>query len=120
MKLLRMLCLGAVGLGLGCGGNDSTGTSGPGANEVWMQNTAFNRATRSVATGTTITFTNKDGVPHTVTSSAVPVGASMFDSGIVAGGGTYQETFTIAGTYEYYCQIHGSPGAGMHGTITVN
>ncbi len=115
MRLVRVLCLGAVVASLGCGSKSSTGTSGPGANEVWMQNTAFNPATRSVATRTMVTFTNKDGIAHTVTATSVPGGAVMFDAGIVVGGGTFQQTFTVPGTYQYQCTIH----AGMSGTITV-
>ena len=55
-----------------------------------------------------------------MTSSAVPVGASAISSGNVAGSGTFSTTFNTPGTYAYYCVFHGSPGAGMHGTIVVN
>jgi plastocyanin len=121
MNFARLLCLGTLVVGMGCQSTSSTGTTtGPGANEVWMQNSAFNPASRTVSVGTMVTFRNKDGIAHTVTASSVPGIAIMFDSGIIAGGGAFQETFTVAGTYEYYCAIHGGPGSGMHGTITVN
>jgi plastocyanin len=42
--------------------------SGPGINEVWIQGMAFRPATITVTAGTTIKWTNKDGVAHTVTS----------------------------------------------------
>jgi plastocyanin len=32
---------------------------------------------------------------------------------------TYQFKFDTPGTYQYYCAVHGSPGAGMSGTVTV-
>ena len=123
MKLVRLLCLGALAAGLGCGSKSSTGTvtpPGPGADEVWMQSSAFVPATRTVSVGTMVTFTNKDGVTHTVTSSSVPGGAAAISSGNITGSGTFQRTFSVAGSYQYYCTIHGSPGAGMRGTITVN
>jgi plastocyanin len=56
---------------------------------------------------------NKDGVTHTVTSTASP---ASFDSGDVAAGATV--TFkapTKAGSYSYICSIH----TYMHGTLTV-
>ena len=92
----------------------------PAANQVFMQGSAFTPATRTVTAGTTVQWVNMDGTTHTVTSSAVPVGASAISSGNVAGSGTFSTTFNTPGTYAYYCVFHGSPGAGMHGTIVVN
>jgi len=122
MRLMRLLCLGTAAAGLACGGGSTgtTGGGGPTANEVWMQNSAFNPATRTVAAGTAVTFTNKDGTTHTVDFSSMPAGAAVTNSGNVAGSGTVLRTFTVVGTYQYFCNIHGSPGAGMNGTITVN
>jgi plastocyanin len=37
-------------------------TDTPGANEVFIQGMAFNPSTIKVCTGTTITWTNKDGI----------------------------------------------------------
>jgi plastocyanin len=74
---------------------------GPGANEVWIQNSAFNPATITINTGTVITWTNKDGVSHTVTSDTY-----QFSSGNIAGNETYTNTFSSAGTYVYHCSIH--------------
>jgi plastocyanin len=79
----------------------SPGGSSPGANEVWIQDMAFNPTTRSVAAGTTITWTNKDAIAHTVTSDI-----NLFDSGSIAANGTYSHTFATAGTFTYHCSIH--------------
>jgi plastocyanin len=92
------------------------GPGGPGADEVWMQSIAFNPSTKSVAVGTTITWTNKDGVTHTVTSGAPGSPNGTFDSGNMGNGATFSHTFSSAGTFPYYCRIH---GAAMTGTITV-
>ena len=35
-------------------------------------------------------------------------------------GDTYSHLFNVPGTYNYYCSIHGAPGAGMYGTLTVS
>jgi len=88
----------------GAGGTGGTGGTGtPGANEVFIQGMAFNPVSISVAAGTTITWTNKDAIAHTVTSST-----NLFDSGSLSSGGTYTFTFANAGTYSYYCSFHPS------------
>jgi plastocyanin len=87
------------------------GSGGPGLNEVFIQGMAFNPATITVAPGTTITWTNKDGVAHTVTSNT-----GLFESGSFSANGTYSHLFGTPGTYLYHCTIHPS----MTGTIVVN
>jgi plastocyanin len=79
----------------------SPGGSTPGANEVWIQGMAFNPSTRSVVAGTTITWTNKDAIAHTVTSDT-----GLFDSGSIAANSTYSHTFATAGNFTYHCSIH--------------
>lgn len=83
----------------------------PGANEVYIENMAFNPSTITVAANTTISWTNKDGVSHTVTSAT-----GLFNSGTIANNGVYSHTFTTAGTYSYSCTIHPD----MVGSVVVN
>ena len=83
------------------------------AASIDIQGFAF-PANTDVAKGTKVTWTNKDGTAHTVTSGARPNKDGKFD-GPVAGGGAFSFTFTDAGTYRYFCSIHGT----MNGTITV-
>ena len=86
-------------------------TATPGANEVFIQNTAFTPASITVSVNTTVKWTNKDNLSHTVTSNT-----GLFDSGIIGvSGGTYSHQFTTAGTFLYHCQIH----SGMSGTVIV-
>lgn len=92
--------------------DDTASTGSPGTNEVWMQNNAFTPSTISVAVNTTIIWTNKDGVSHTVNSDA----GSDLNSGNMGNGGTYSHQFTAIGTFAYHCNIHSS----MHGTVTVH
>jgi plastocyanin len=82
---------------------------------VVAQNSAFNPQELTVPAGTTVTWTNPDSVAHTVTWDDRSV-----DSGLFQPADTFQYTFTTPGTYPYFCIPHGSPGAGMHGTITVS
>jgi len=122
MRGIRGIIIAALGVVAACSGstNPYGGGSGggqPGPNQVFMQNQAFNPATRTVSAGTTVQWVNQDGFAHTVIYSSGP--GSAFNSGNINGGGTFTVTFNTAGTVQYYCQIHGSPGAGMHGTIVV-
>ena len=71
----------------------------------------FSPANLTVKVGKTVTWVNKDTVTHTVTSD----GSSLFDSGFMPTGATFQFTFTAAGTYPYYCTVHPY----MKGTIVV-
>jgi plastocyanin len=82
-----------------------------GANEVYIQGSAFSPATITVAVNTTVVWTNKDGIAHTVTSDT-----DVFDSGNMAANATYSFTFTTAGTYPYHCTYH----PGMLGSVVVN
>jgi plastocyanin len=89
----------------------STADSGPGTNEVWIQNMSYNPGTITVVAGTTIIWTNKDAVNHTVTSNS-----GAFDSGSLANGATYSHQFATAGTFAYHCTFH----SGMNATVVVN
>ena len=82
----------------------------PGANEVFIENFAFNPGTITVSVNTTITWTNKDRVNHTVTSTT-----GIFDSGSLNKNETFSYTFSTAGSYPYKCTIHPY----MTGTVVV-
>ena len=92
-------------------GGNNTGSTTPGANEVFIQGMAFNPSSITVKAGTTITWTNKDAVTHNETSNP-----ALFSSGSMATDATYSFTFQNVGTYSYTCTIHPS----MKGTVVVN
>lgn len=92
------------------GSNTGNTATSPGANEVWMQNTSFVPATKTVTVGTTITWTNKDAATHDVKS-----GSGLFSSPSMGQNATFSYTFAAAGTYNYNCAFH----PGMNGTIIV-
>ena len=63
--------------------------------------------TIEIMVGQDVLWINQDGMAHTVTSGSPRVGASgLFDSGIVAYGDTYRETFETVGVFDYYCTLH--------------
>ena len=117
--------LSARGLGLG-GGSASASTAMPmsmsvapadagtpptgcmaaasptGGNAVAIDNFTFEPQTLTVPTGTTVTWTNHDDVPHTVTSDD----KTTFASKGLDTDDTYSFQFTKPGTYAYFCSIH--------------
>ncbi|MDR3667085.1 MAG: plastocyanin/azurin family copper-binding protein [Ignavibacteriaceae bacterium] len=119
--LLILFMISAIIVIPGCKSNSTTappsgGGSTPGPNEVWMQNIAFNPASKTISVGTTITWTNKDNTTHTATSGVPGSPDGLFNSGNLSNGGTFSFKFTTAGTFKYYCLIH---GAMMTATMTV-
>jgi plastocyanin len=82
---------------------------------VDIVNFAFSQKNLTVKVGTSVTWTNKDRAPHTVTADG-----KQFDSGNLTNGQAFTNQASQAGTFPYYCEIHGGPGGqGMSGTVTV-
>jgi plastocyanin len=75
-----------------------------------IQNFAFSANPITIAPGSTVTWTNRDGAPHTVTADD-----GSWGSGTLRQGGTYSHVFTSPGSYTYYCAVHPS----MRGTVVV-
>ncbi len=87
----------------------------PASQSVTMVNTSFSPQQLTVKVGTTVIWTNKDTMVHTVTADD-----KSFDSGNLNPGDTFKFTFMKTGTFRYYCKIHGGPnGQGMSGIIVV-
>jgi amicyanin len=79
---------------------------------VDMMGYKFSPANLTIKVGDTVTWTNHDSAPHNVVISDGPV---KFTSPTLNTGETYTYTFTVAGTYDYYCSIHPD----MQASITV-
>jgi plastocyanin len=71
------------------------------AAEVKIDNFSFGPATLTVAPGTTVTWVNRDDIPHTVVSTD-----SVFKSKVLDTDEKFSFTFTKPGTYPYFCSIH--------------
>ncbi len=76
--------------------------SAPAVVQVNIFNYKFDPETLTVPVGTTVTWTNKDEIPHTVASTD----KSFKDSPGLDTGDSYSYKFTQAGTYSYYCTLH--------------
>ena len=71
--------------------------------QVTIDNFTFAPATMTVEVGSTVTWTNRDDIPHTVVSADDP---RAFKSKALDTGDTFSFTFSKAGTYSYFCSIH--------------
>jgi plastocyanin len=91
-------------------GSPPAAAGAAGADAVTIRDFSFTPADLTVSVGDTVTWTNDDDFAHTVTSRD-----GLFDSGDLAGGQTFQFTFTEPGTYPYVCNIHPN----MTATVTV-
>jgi len=73
-----------------------------GANaDVKIDNFSFGPQTVTVHVGATVTWTNRDDIPHTVVSTD-----GVFKSKVRDTDETFSYTFTKAGTYAYFCSVH--------------
>ena len=73
----------------------------PASAEVTVDNFSFGPASLTVAVGTTVTWTNRDDIPHTVVSTD-----KVFKSRVLDTDEKFSFTFDKAGTYPYFCSIH--------------
>jgi len=69
--------------------------------EVVMDNFSFSPPTASVPVGTTITWTNRDDVPHNVVSTE-----QKFKSRVLDTDEQFSRRFDAPGTYPYFCSLH--------------
>jgi plastocyanin len=82
--------------------------------QVAIYSNFFDDQSITVAAGDTVKWTLVNAL-HTVTADT-----GLFDSGALFDiGQTYSFTFNAPGTYGYYCQFHGVPGALMFGEVNV-
>ena len=69
--------------------------------QVNIDNFVFGPQTVTVPVGATVTWTNKDDIPHTTVSTD-----GVFKSKVMDTDEQFTYTFTKAGTYSYYCSVH--------------
>jgi amicyanin len=81
------------------------------ATAVSIDNFTFSPQKLTVKAGTTVTWTNKDDIPHGIAAT----GNAFRRSNAMDTDDTYSFTFTTPGTYQYFCYIHPH----MTGTIVV-
>jgi plastocyanin len=95
-------------LGLGALGTGQTGFVASAhqkleTTEVKIDNFTFGPAALTVPVGTTVTWINKDDIPHTVVSTD---DSKTLKSKVLDTDEKFSFTFSKAGTYPYFCSIH--------------
>ena len=119
-RVLSVLAL--VLLLVGCGGGGESTEDGGGdaaaassdsaeAGSVTIADLKYSPADLEVSAGSTVTWTNDDDAPHTVTFDDDAVS----DSEELAKGDEFSATFDEAGEFSYVCAIHPD----MKATVTV-
>jgi plastocyanin len=128
----RVLVTASLGTALGlvaCGGgggsstgpaNTNTNPVPPGPNNVAVENNLFTPATVTVAPGTKVTWTWNTCTDNTYGTGSCVSHNIVWDADGTSSGlqsqGTYDRTFSAAGTYTYHCGVH---GPAMAGTVKV-
>ena len=100
-----------------------TATGAGTAVTVQVVNTEFLPSTFNLKAGGVVTYTWAAGSgPHNVTPVApnlIPASADPPSPGTHTGPYSFDVTFPTAGTFKFFCSVHGSADTGMHGVITV-
>lgn len=111
-RLVRLASLLLAGTLLATACGESTA---PAQNTVQVKDNFFDPATLTVSAGQRVTWQWAGSNPHNVTW----VTTSGAGNSPTQTTGTYSRDFSAAGTYEYYCTIHGTPTSGMRGSVVV-
>lgn len=101
--LAAALVLGMGVLGTGWKGSVTRAQQKVSTMEVKIDNFSFGPVTLTVPVGTTVTWTNRDDIPHTVVSTD---DQKTFKSKVLDTDEKFSFTFGKAGTYPYFCSIH--------------
>jgi plastocyanin len=118
--LLAMTSCGGDSAAPGGGGGGGGGGGNCPANTFCMGSSSFIPGSRTVNTGTTVTWANDSGVDHNATwDNATGRSAALAGDGTgdmtLNNGNTHTRLFNTPGSYGFHCTIH----AGMSGTLTV-
>jgi amicyanin len=99
--LLAALGLGIAGLGARAGNITASAQPKPATMDIKIDNFTFGPPELTVMAGTTITWTNRDDIPHTVVSTD-----KVFKSKVLDTDEKFSFTFSTPGTFTYFCSIH--------------
>jgi plastocyanin len=79
----------------------NTQQAAPATANVKIDNFSFGPGTLTVSVGTTVTWNNRDDIPHTVVGTE-----DAFKSKVLDTDEKFSFTFSKAGTFPYFCSIH--------------
>ena len=69
--------------------------------ELHIDNFAFTPAELTISVGTTVTWTNRDDIPHTVVEKGLSFKSKVMDTDE-----QFSRTFDTAGEITYFCSLH--------------
>lgn len=82
------------------------------SNQITIDNFTFAPDKLTVPAGTTITWINRDDIPHTIVGQH---GSRLMKSPVLDTDDSFSFTFPEPGTYGYFCSLHPH----MQGTVVV-
>ncbi len=80
--------------------------------QIFIDNFTFSPATITVPAGASVTWTNRDDIPHTVLGRDDP---RTLKSPPLDTNDSFSFTFAKSGTYRFFCSLHPQ----MQGTVVV-
>lgn len=109
---ILLISFAVAGCGKSSSSNNNNNNNNNSGATITIYGMSFSPASKTVAKGTVVTWSNNDSYAHTATSDD----GSTFDTGNIAGGASATYTANTAGTFTYHCLIHGTA---MSGTLIV-
>lgn len=79
------------------------GATSPPDVAITIDNFSFSMADLTIPAGTRVVWTNRDDIPHTVTSDS---NQRLFKSPPLDTDDIFSYTFTTPGIYAYFCSLH--------------
>lgn len=101
MKVRQFVSVAAVLLGLSLMSAVGADTKPAPQVDIKIDNFSFAPATVTVPAGTSVRWTNRDDIPHTVVSDD-----GAFKSKVLDTDEEFAFTLSKPGTYSYFCSIH--------------
>ena len=80
---------------------NAVASAAAGGPQVVLDNFSFSPATAKVLAGATVTWTNRDDVPHNIVSTEKKFASPVLDTDQ-----QFSHRFEAPGTYPYYCSLH--------------
>ena len=125
--MLKQICTTVtIACLFGCGGSGGGSTSPPpGVNTpppvggISVTNNLFTPASKTISVGTAVQWAWNTCTGDSYSGQTCVLHSVTFDDGTASATqdqGTFSRTFTVAGTYNYHCAVHGTA---MSGSITV-
>lgn len=82
--------------------NNMPSIEGAMALELTIKNMAFSKVDMVISTGSTVSWTNVDNVPHSIISDS----GNELSSAVLQNGDVFKHTFNQNGVYSYHCGVH--------------